>query len=272
MVTKAINHMTAARASFAELLSVASGCHCAGVELRCDLSTPLFDGLSAAEAGQACRTRGLQIFALAEVVAFNRFTDQTLAQAQQLAMQAAECGAQGIALIPANDGSSPTASERSSMLAYALSQLLPVLDQHDLIGFVEPLGFSTSTLRYKAEAIDVIESLYAADRFKLVHDTFHHYLAGETEYYPGHTGMVHVSGVVDTSVSDTQMQDSHRVLVDQHDRLGNVEQLCALIGAGYEGPVSMECFAPQVHELKDPAEAVQGSFDFINSGLAAAVA
>ncbi|MEM7259123.1 MAG: TIM barrel protein [Pseudomonadota bacterium] len=272
MINTSINHMTAANASFAQLLSLANACSCTGIELRNDLSSPLFDGLSAAAAGDACRARGLQVYAVAEVVAFNRFTDATLDQAQSLARQAKDCGAQGIVLIPANDGSAPALDERTAMLTNALSKLLPVLDKYDLTGFVEPLGFTASTLRYKSEAIDAIEALDATERFKLVHDTFHHYLAGETQCYATHTGMVHVSGVVDASLNSTQMQDNHRVLVDQHDKLGNVKQLKTLTSAGYSGPVSMESFAPQVHDLSDPVSALQDSFDFINSGLAAAVA
>ena len=82
------------------------------------------------------------------------------------------------------------------------------------------------------------------------------------------TGMVHVSGVSDPGVAVTRMEDAHRVLVDAQDRLGTVDQVAELIAAGYDGPVSLECFAPEVHALADPEPAIRRSFDFMSSQLA----
>jgi 2-keto-myo-inositol isomerase len=64
------------------------------------------------------------------------------------------------------------------------------------------------------------------------------------------------------------MEDAQRGLVDADDRLGNVDQLAALIAQGYDGPVSMECFAPAVHALADPESAIRRAFDFMSSQLA----
>ena len=83
---------------------------------------------------------------------------------------------------------------------------------------------------------------------------------------------MHISGVVDPSLSVRQMEDEHRVLVDQNDRLGNVEQLSALLASGYEGPISYECFSPETHALADPYEALRQSLDFIASELRAMAA
>ena len=58
-----------------------------------------------------------------------------------------------------------------------------------------------------------------------MHDTFHHHLAGETEFFPERTGIVHISGVVDPDVAVDDMLDPHRVLVDDADRLENVPQI-----------------------------------------------
>ena len=65
----------------------------------------------------------------------------------------------------------------------------------------------------------------ARDVYRLVHDTFHHHLAGETEFFPERTGIVHISGVVDPDVAVDEMLDPHRVLVDDADRLENVPQI-----------------------------------------------
>ena len=101
-----------------------------------------------------------------------------------------------------------------------------------------------------------------------MHDTFHHTLAGGGETFPEHTGIVHISGVTDPTLSIDQMEDAHRVLVTADDRLGNVEQLRALLAAGYAGPISYECFAPSVHALPDPGPALRASMDLLRSAIA----
>jgi 2-keto-myo-inositol isomerase len=69
-----------------------------------------------------------------------------------------------------------TANARPT-LRVALKALKPMLEDHDLVGMVEPLGFEICALRYKSEAVEGIEAIGGKGRFKLVHDTFHHTLA-----------------------------------------------------------------------------------------------
>jgi 2-keto-myo-inositol isomerase len=71
MLPMALNHMTVARMSFAQLVDLAAGLGCAGIELRNDLPQPLFDGLQPDVAGRIVRDKGLRILALAEVKRFN---------------------------------------------------------------------------------------------------------------------------------------------------------------------------------------------------------
>ncbi|MCX7645302.1 MAG: TIM barrel protein [Rhodobacteraceae bacterium] len=268
MLPTALNHMTVARKSFAETLGIAAALGCVGVELRNDLPQPLFDGLAPEAAGERLREKGLRLLALAEVKRFNDWSEDKAAEALALMRIARAAGAEAVSLIPRNDGQGLGNGERQANLRVALRALKPMLEDHGLVGLVEPLGFAVCALRFKAEAVEAIEALGARDRFRLVHDTFHHTLAGGGPLYPEHTGIVHISGVVDPGVSVAEMTDAHRVLVDGADRLGNVEQLAALEAAGYRGPVSFEAFAPQVHALADPAREIARSFEFIRSRLA----
>ena len=87
--------------------------------------------------------------------------------------------------------------------------------------------------------------------------------------FPEHTGIVHISGVVDPALRVDQMEDEHRVLVDDRDRLGNIEQIRALLEAGYTGAISYECFAPEIHALTEPFADLKASFEFIASELQA---
>ena len=272
VVAFALNHMTVARASYTDLLTIAAQIGCVGVEVRNDLPQPLFDGIDPSEAGRMARDAGLRLLAVAEVKRFNDWSDAKRREALALMQIARAAGAEAVSLIPRNDNLGLGNGERQANLRIALRDLKPMLDDHGLIGLVEPLGFETCALRSKAEAVDAITALDAAGTFRLVHDTFHHHLANGGPLFPDHTGIVHVSGVTEPDLGVTEMGDRHRVLVDERDRLGNVPQIEALARAGYSGPVSFECFAPQVHAAADPAEGLRASMDFIRLRVAAMAA
>lgn len=272
MLRFAINHMTVPRARFDTLLDMAAALECVGVEFRNDLPGALFDGVDPADVASAAAERGLRILALAEVKSFNMWSDDKAREADELMKIASRCGAEAVALIPRNDGGGRGNGERQANLRVALRELGPMLAEHDLIGLVEPLGFEISSLRLKSEAVDAITALGHADRFRLVHDTFHHHLSGEADFFPEMTGMVHISGVTDPALSVGEMADGHRIHVDARDRLGNIEQITALIRGGYDGPISVEAFATAVHESMDPASELAGSFEFIRDQIAAEAA
>ncbi len=272
MLRLALNHMTVARMGFVDLLDLAARLGCVGIEARNDLPQPLFDGLPPAEAGALVRDRGLRLLALAEVKRFNDWSVARAAEALALMRIARDAGAEAVALIPRNDGLGRGNGERQANLRVALRELAPMLRDHGLRGYVEPLGFATCALRYKGEAAEAIEALGAGDVFALVHDTFHHHLAddglGAGPILPTLTGIVHVSGVSEP-VAATDMTDAHRGHVDGRDRLGNVAQLRALMAAGWDGPVSVEAFAPSVHAADDPFALLDQSFAYLRSELAA---
>jgi len=272
MLPLALNHMTVALMDYRGMLRAAQALGCIGVEVRNDLPQPLFDGLDPAVAGQMARDAGLRILALAEVKKFNDWSDHRADRARALIALAVACGAEAVALIPRNDNLGMGNGERQANLRVALRALKPMLDDAGLIGLVEPLGFDKCALRYKAEAVEAIDALGATATFRLVHDTFHHHLAGGGPIFADRTGIVHISGVTDPSLSVAEMGDRDRVLVDAADRLGNLDQIAALQAAGYAGPVSFECFAPQVHAAADPLRALAQSIDFVRQGLAARAA
>jgi 2-keto-myo-inositol isomerase len=268
MPTFALNHMTVARLSYAALLDMAARLGMAGVEVRNDLPRPLFDGLSPEAAGAMARERGLRLLAVAEVKRFNDWSADREAEALALVRIARAAGAEAVSLIPRNDNGGMGNGERQGALRVALKALRPMLEDHDLTGLVEPLGFETCPLRLKTDSVEVIEALGAAGRFRLVHDTFHHHLAGGGPLFPEHTGIVHVSGVTDPRLSVAEMGDRHRGLVDAQDRLGNLAQLRAFEAAGWRGPVSFEAFAPETHAAADPEGDLRRSMDHIRDGLA----
>jgi 2-keto-myo-inositol isomerase len=268
VLPRAINHVTTPELSFDALVALARDTGCVGIELRNDLQSSLFDGQEPAQARQTAREAGLDILTLAEVKSFNDWSDAKADEADKLMAVAAACGARGVSLIPRNDGHGLGNGERQANLRIALRELKPMLNAHGLIGFVEPLGFEHCSMQYKSEAVEIIEALNADHCIKLVHDTFHHHLAGGGPVFPDHTGIVHVSGVAVAGIPAREMTDQHRILVDGQDRLGSVPQIEALLASGYSGPISMEAFAPEIHAYIDPKTELLRSFGFIETRLA----
>lgn len=267
MLKRALNHMAAPKLPWVDFLELAKSLDCIGVEFRNDLPGELFDGALPEVVGAAAKAAGLRILALAEVKAFNDWSDAKRDEAAALMPIAKACGAEKISLIARNDNKGMSARERKANLDTALRELKPLLDEYDLVGLIEPLGFETCALRDKAEAVEAIEALGAKNRFCIVHDTFHHAASGGGAIFPEYTGIVHISGVVKPNVKATELRDAYRVLVDEHDVLGNVEQIVALLDQGYNGAVSFEPFSPDVQTLADPGGALAKSFSYIEKSL-----
>jgi 2-keto-myo-inositol isomerase len=269
----ALNHMVAPRRPLADFFALAKSLHIDAVEIRNDLEgNAIADGTPAAAVRQAAEAAGIHILSINALQKFNRWDEARAAEAVALADYAAASGAAALVLVPTNDGEGRGNGERQANLRVALKELRPILEDRGLTGLVEPLGFRTCSLRSKREAADAIASLGMERTFRLVHDTFHHHLAGEPELFPGLTGLVHISGVEDPGLGVDDMRDAHRVLVGAADRLDNAGQMRALLASGYDGCFSFEPFASSVHGVPDPAAAVRGSMAHLREALASEAA
>lgn len=258
----ALNHIATPRLPLPDFFAAARDLGVTEVEIRNDLPDVLSTWDPAevrAEAGKA----GVTIVSINALYPFNVWGGDLPARAEAMADYAAVCGARAFVMCPLNDGT-PVAFDD---LVAALAAMKPILEARGLTGLVEPLGFPISSLRTKAEAIRAIRAAGGEGTYRLVHDTFHHHLAGETEIFPDWTGLVHISGVTDPDVAVDDMLDAHRVLVEAGDRLGNLPQIRALLDAGYDGPVSFEPFAAEVHEAADPKGAIKASMTFVSAQL-----
>ncbi|MEK1886124.1 MAG: TIM barrel protein [Phyllobacterium sp.] len=264
----ALNHMVAPELPPRKFFELAKSLGLLDVEIRNDLGgNAIMDGTAASDVKALADEVGVRIATINALQRFNDWTPEREKEAMELADYARDVGAKALVLVPVNDGTGQRDGERQANLRAALKGLKPILEERGLIGYVEPLGFEICSLRSKREAVEAIEAVGGQGRFKLVHDTFHHHLAGEPELFPAMTGLVHISGVTDPDVTVSAMRDPHRVLVDDKDRLGNVEQMRSLIDQGYDGVFSFEPFAEEVRQLENPAEAVKDSMDGIKAGL-----
>jgi 2-keto-myo-inositol isomerase len=258
----ALNHITAPSLSIEQFFALANDLGLREVEIRND--TPDVVGkLQPSQVGAAAKNAGVSILSINALYPFNVWSHDLETKAQKLADYAAESGARALVMCPLNDGRAVSDDD----LVAALERMLPILSARELTGLVEPLGFPISSLRTKRKALDAIARAGGQGIDKLVHDTFHHHLAGESEFFPAETGLVHISGVNDPQVSIDDMLDPHRVLVEMGDRLDNVGQIRALLAAGYAEAFSFEPFSPQVQASTTPRADLTQSIDYIKANL-----
>jgi 2-keto-myo-inositol isomerase len=269
VLSYALNHMVAPRKTFAELVELAASLGLEQVEIRNDLpGVAISDGTPPGRIRVQAEAAGVRILSINALQRFNDWDDARAKEAARLAGYARDCGAAALVLCPVNDASwRRSDQQRLDGLRQALGALAPILAEAEIVGLVEPLGFPESSLRLKGEAVGAIEELELGDRFRLVHDTFHHYLAGEVRLFPEWTGIVHISGVEDASLPLARTRDEHRVLVGANDLSGALLQILALM-EGYSGAYSFEPFAARLHGLDDIAGALELSMHWIDREIA----
>ncbi|QND61998.1 TIM barrel protein (plasmid) [Mesorhizobium sp. AR02] len=255
----AVNHMAAPPLDVSAFFALARDQGLTDVQIR-DLhfSNPVACAIPAADVRSAATEAGVTIISVNALQRFNDWTPTRQSAAIKLADYAAACGAKTVVLEPVNDGSWACNGERHDSLRVALNALKPILQPRGLIGLIEPLGFRTCSLRSKKQAAEAIAAVDGQSVFRLVHDTFHHTLAGETFLFSELTGLVHISGVNDPTFwiyPDRFLGGSD-----------NGSQIQALLDGGYEGPFSFELIEV-VRTLDDLAGALAASIDFIQRRL-----
>lgn len=263
----AFNHILAPKLPLETFCARAKELGATEIEIRNDLPN-VVGTLPPERVREAADKIGVTIISINALYPFNVWSGDLPSRAADLAAYAQRCGAKAIVMCPLNTGE-PIALENA---VQALRAFRPILRERGLTGLVEPLGFPISSLRTKREAIAAIEAAGGQDTYKLVHDTFHHHLAGETQFFREWTGLVHISGVSDPAVTVAKMLDAHRVLIDETDRLENIMQIQTLLARGYAGPFSFEPFAAEIHGLADPMAAAKQSMDFVAKSAEPAVA
>ncbi|WP_349295088.1 TIM barrel protein (plasmid) [Thioclava sp. 'Guangxiensis'] len=261
----ALNHICTPKLSLAEFFALCRRQGVTEVEIRNDIPD-ILGTMAPAEVRALAEEYGITILSINALYPFNAWSGDLPARAEAMADYAASCGAKALVMCPLNDGT-PVSFEDT---VAALQAMKPVLEARGLTGLVEPLGFPVSSLRLKSVAVKAIEAADGMGTYKLMHDTFHHHLASETEFFPEITGLVHLSGVADPEVAVEDMLDAHRVHVDGADRLENIAQIRKLIELGYQGAFSVEPFAEEVHLAKDPEAQIAASLAYMREAVAAA--
>jgi 2-keto-myo-inositol isomerase len=261
-----LNHMAAPKLGYNAFFDLALRLGVTAVEIRNDIPTSLMGNKNAKSIAALAKDKGITIINVNALQRWNQWSKAKADEAKKLAEYTALTGAKNLILVPTNDKKfRPSTEERLDGVRVALTGLKSILKDYGLIGCVEPLGFEECSLRLKAEALAAIDDVGGAKRFKVTHDTFHHFVGGEKEVFGARTGLIHVSGVVDAKHARATMRDPQRVLVDADDMIDNKGQVQRLMADGYKGYVSFEPFSADVHKSKQIARDLARSMDFLEA-------
>jgi len=224
-------------------------------EIRNDFAEKgVLDGLSEAELRKALARTGVRIITINALYPFEhgKHLQANVAKLKGLIAEAKKVDCPHIVMCPFNEvGDSRTQAQRSADLVAALNAYGPLFTEAGMVGLIEALGFERSALRTKRAALEGIARCTHPRAFALLHDTFHHYLSGETDLFPRETKLIHVSGVV-AGKAKPAIEDDDRVLVDSSDVLDSRKQVAALLEAGCLAPISFESFSPRIRALPVP--------------------
>ena len=238
------------------------------IEVRNDFTDiGILDGLSDAELEAAFKGTGIKTLTINALYPFEdcRVLADNLEKLKGLIAEAKRISCPQIVLCPLNDASDPRSeAQRAEDLVTALDAYGPLFEAAGMTGLIEPLGFEICALRTKKAALAGVAKCKFPHRYKLLHDTFHHFLSGEKEFYPQQTGILHVSGVL-AGKPKPEITDEDRILIDKDDIMDNRGQVAALLAGGCTAPISYEPFSSQVRDTPLPAlkSQLQASIDYL---------
>ncbi|MCP5514878.1 MAG: TIM barrel protein [Spirochaetales bacterium] len=269
-----LNRIISPELSLKEFIDLTADCGLKYIELRNDLGDgKIIDDLKPGEVKKMCKDAGIAIATINAIQKFNlpsnfKKAEEEIKRTAELC-EAIACSA--IILCPNNDTNDKRNAEQFiADTAEALSSYSPIFKNAGITGLIEPLGFGECSIRGKKDGIKAITLSGCANPgskeccYKVVHDTFHHYLGTDKEYFPHETGLIHISGVED-NIQDREMRDSHRVLVTDKDRIGNKKQIKDMDTQGYTGIISFEPFSNMIQKMDKTAlkKAITESIRFI---------
>jgi len=259
----ALNHILAPNLNIQDFFKLSKNLNIQNIEIRNDLPKILFYNINANEIKKLVNDYKVNILSINALQKFNIWNKEREEELLFLCQFAKKCDCKGIVLVPLNTGEFVNKFERIELLNNSLKKINPILNDYELLGYIEPLGFEISSLRFKSEVVEAIDQISTKTNLKILHDTFHHYLANEEVIFPNLTGLVHISGISDTKIKNKEMEDDHRELINNDDVLQNVEQIINLKESGYNGVFSFEPFSKKIQNLDNPSHKVLKSINYL---------
>lgn len=265
----ALNRTCAPQLPLADFIALAVASGVKAVEIRNDIEGREFaDGTPAREVKARLEAAGLVVASVNALQRFNEWTSERAKEAEAIISYAADLGAPGVVLCPVHNedhGWSEAEAERN--LRDGLKNLRPILKDHGVTGYVEPLGMKGSTMKRQDMAVAAVSDADGWDAYALCFDTFQFFRCGDTALFPERIGLAHMSGISRPDLLPADLTEPDRGLIFIDDRVDNIGQLRRLIAAGYSGFVSMEPFSPAVQQDPELSSRLRASLEYLSALL-----
>ena len=250
-----LNQMVMPNDPFENFVLLAKTTGVNAIEIRNDIKTNLIKENEPIKLKEICEANSLKILTVNALQKFNIWNDERSKEFIELCKFASLASIEAIVLVPLNDNSIIEINEQRKLLHHSLKHIETILSDYDVMGFVEPLGFQSSSLRNKSMVKECFQQLNIS-KIKIVHDTFHHFVAQENFFSPTITGLVHISGVSKKFINE-HLQDKHRSFIDPTDDIiDNIQQIKVFIDQNYQGFFSFEPFSEEVI-INNPKEKIK---------------
>jgi len=268
----ALNRTCAPHLPLRDFIALAGAVGVGAVEIRNDIAGQEFaDGTCAADLRARLDAAGLAVASVNALQRFNEWTADRAKEAAAIVAYAAALGAPGLVLCPVHDRDHGwTDAQAEENLRDGLRNLRPILLDHGVTGYVEPLGMKGSTMKRQDMAVAAVSDVDGWDAFRLCYDTFQFFRCGDGMLFPERIGLAHMSGIARTDLPPADLAEPDRGLIFPGDRVDNIAQLKALRAAGYEGFISMEPFSPEVQNDPELAAHLRASLEYVSTLLAVA--
>ncbi|MDR0389410.1 MAG: TIM barrel protein [Spirochaetaceae bacterium] len=278
----ALNRIISPSPSLKDFFSFARSLGLSKVELRNDLPgrpgiSGIIDGLKPAGAARMARDEGIEIITINALQKFNLPSERQrcVEELKGLLELSSALGCKAVVLCPNNEKDDRrSGAEQYRDTVAALTEYGPLFAEYGVLGYIEALGFSISSLASLPAALGAARASGFAC-YKTLLDSFHHYIGPDTEhifgmdglgasYETAYTGLVHLSGVEGT-IPLAEYRDEHRVLPGPADTMGNKELIARLLGLGYTGDFSFEPFSETIQRLSpgEAASAIEASLHYL---------
>lgn len=265
----ALNRTCAPHLPLADFISLAVASGVKAVEIRNDIEGREFaDGTPATEVRARLDAAGLAVASINALQRFNDWTPERAMEAKAVISYAAALGAPGVVLCPVhNEDHGWTEADAERNLRNGLVHLAPILRDHGMIGYVEPLGMRGSTMKNQHMAVDAVADVDGWDTYQICFDTFQFFRCEDTVMHCDRIGLAHMSGISRHDMKPTELTEPDRGLVFIDDRVDNIGLLRKLVAGGYSGFISMEPFNPAVQQDPDLLTRLRASLEYVTALL-----
>ncbi len=269
----ALNRIAAPSLGMAEFFELAASIGMNAVELRNDIRDgAVDDGLSGTEVLKLAKAAGVKVITVNALQQFNlpAVRKKALGELEVLLGLCKEMECPALVLCPNNKPEDTRRPEQKYHdTVEALNSYAPLFTAAGVQGFVEPLGFSISSLDSAETALKAIGES-GAPCYRVLIDTFHSYLGPDKPDFAiapatiKNLGLVHISGV-EEKIAKSAFSDAHRVLCGPKDVMKSAELVSRIEKAGYKGYYSFEPFSGAVQSMgkKELAQALRASMEYI---------